>query len=397
MDTKQKIKVLESTEYPESLIQSWEKAYPDFKYRYPERFQWLHLKNPLRSVLGSSLMYIEVNGVCAAWTSAIYHYLNLDKRILMASFGADTFCLPEFRGKGFASDLQKKNTEMVLCWWGISLSPANRRIFLKIGFFEGEPLFYYFRVLKGLSKRHFFSSGRSILNRKKKLTKWLFTNPFSLRFFYFLLNIFLKSNSHKTKLPTGIKLKEIKEFNRITDKVWEKVKEDFILSVDRNKEYLNWRYNDVPFVKYKKYLIEKEDKAVGFFVYRVANELQDYEAYLTEFVLEKEYFFLAPMVMRQIEDMVKADGGRVLFVAGSTPDYKELFESTGFIKFRVDVPIIHLSGSLKEKINANSIIENESSWFMSLGDHDLEEYSPRMMQPDYLSLINILKNKLKFF
>jgi hypothetical protein len=150
------IKSLASNSYPESLIKSWKKAYPDFKYRYPERFKWLHLKNPFGVDFSGSVFYIEVNGIAAAWTTVIYHKVVINNKIFKGAFGADTFCLEEFRRNRFASYLLGKTMENVDCRWSISLSTVNRKVILKKGFYEGRPFFHYFKVLTGLSKENFF-------------------------------------------------------------------------------------------------------------------------------------------------------------------------------------------------------------------------------------------------
>ena len=391
------IKVLISDKYPDSLTKSWEAAYPDFKYRYPKRFQWLHTNNPLRKELGSSFLYVEEEGNVAAWTSAIYHKLNICKKLVNASFGADTFTLKQYRGKGFASVLQKKSTENVDCWWGISLSPANRRIFLKIGFYEGPTLNRYFKVLTKLSKQSFYSSAKSVLNHKSSFVRWAFTNPASLKLSYVLISKILKARSKNLLMSEGYSIKEINEFDQDTDQIWSKFKIRFDLANDRNHKYLNWRYNEAPFVNYKKYIVLYKESPVGFFVYRIASKLQGFEAYLTEFIVSEDHSHIEPLLLNAIGKLVQQDGGRVLFTASSIPKNDLLFEKHGFIKFGDFIPIIHFSESLRKEIDLPELTNKHSKWFMSLGDHDLEYHYPRMMQPDYISLMNILKNKLKFF
>ena len=143
--------IVKTIKFDQLLIDSWEKAYVDFQYKVPLRANWLQVENPFSSVMPESIIYIKENDEAVAWTTAYYHELKVCDQEIISSFGLDTFTLDSARGKGYASVLQKMSTSLSDIWWGISMAPANRRIFLKIGFYEGKPLKTFFKVLYGIA------------------------------------------------------------------------------------------------------------------------------------------------------------------------------------------------------------------------------------------------------
>jgi len=385
------------SKYPKTLENSWSKAYPDFDLKYPERFKWLHIENPLRNEFPCSLIFISENGVAASWTSAIYHKLNIDNLLVNASFSIDTYTLLEHRGKGYGSVLKQMSIEETDCWWSISMSPANRRIYLRLGFHEGPMLSSYFKILKQLSKRNFFWGARNIFRNKSLLIRLGFSSNISLKFWYSVINLLLRKRIKQSIPIKEISFRKIKVFGIEIDKIWYEFKRDYVLSNDRNQIYLNWRYNQAPFVEYRKFLIFYKETAIGFFVYRVGDELQDFEAYVDEFVLLKGYEEFACHIIQEIERFVINDGGKVVYIINSNRKYKECFEGNGFIEYDTFVPAIHFSESIKKRINLETILKEDSNWFISLGDQDLEQYCHKMMQPDFVTLMNLLIKKINPF
>lgn len=107
----------------------------------------------------------------------------------------------------------------------------------------------------------------------------------------------------KISLPQGMRIEEVKRFDRRFDHLWEKVASDYSLWAVRDSKYLNWRYIDIPVVKYKVFSLEKGEEVRGFIVLHTATHkfkrgyiidiLTPREDYLTGMVLVKkalEYF-----------------------------------------------------------------------------------------------------------
>jgi hypothetical protein len=170
--------IIKTSNFDENLIRSWEEAYPNFRFKFPQRFEWLHVDIPLIAFMLKSIIYIKEDEEAVASTSVIYHRLKVHGQEVVASFGADTFTLDSAREKGCASMIQKMTTDNVDTQWAISSSPANNRSFIKIGFTEGVPLKRYFQVLTSLSKKYFYNSALEIGSRKNGLVKIIYQNTF---------------------------------------------------------------------------------------------------------------------------------------------------------------------------------------------------------------------------
>jgi hypothetical protein len=386
--------IIKTSNFDEKLIRSWEKAYPNFKYKFPQRFEWLHVDNPLIAFMPKSIIYIKEDEEAVAWTSVIYHRLKVHGQEVAASFGADTFTLDSARGKGYASMIQKMTTDNVDAQWAISSSPANNRIFIKIGFTEGVPLKRYFKILTSLSKKYFYNSAIEIGSRKNGLVKIIYQNTFIIGFVFKLSNFFF-GNKKALISKTEIKLEIFSEFNEEHDRIFDEIKNEYDLITVRDSSYLEWRYNKEPYFNYKKFNIFFDNKVIGYLVYRVGDELQDFEGVVNEFVLLDEYKDHTSEILMLLEESIRKDGARSICIASSVKSFSNQLDQSGYMHYADFVPILHLRESFKAKVDAPAAISEHEKWFMSYGDHDLDSYGPHLKQPDFSFLLRkIITEKL---
>jgi hypothetical protein len=386
--------IVRTIKFDQLLIDSWEKAYLDFRYKFPLRANWLQTANPFSSVMPESIIYIKENNEAVAWTSVYYHQLKVCDQEIYASFAVDTFTLDTARGKGYASIIQKMSANDTDVWWGISLSPANRRIFLKIGFYEGKELKRYFKLLTKISKKHFFAKAKVIGESKKGIVRSLYLNTTFINLIYNISNYAFSYKKRNISNP-GVQLEHFESFGSEHDSIYENIKNDYHIIVKRDKVYLNWRYNMAPFYNYKKFNIKFKGQTVGYLVYRVSDDLQDFEAVINEFLLLKEYKYLISIVYQLIEDLIKKDGGRTLYIVSSEVEFSSEIEQLGFVNYGKFTPIMHLSDNFKNKNDLNYFLGEDSKWYMSYGDHDLDQYGQVQMQPDFSFFLRKIAAKFK--
>lgn len=386
--------IVRTSDLDESLINSWEKVYHEFPYKYPLRSNWLHMQNPYMAGMPKSIIYVKENDEAVAWTSVIYHQLKVCTQEITASFAIDTFTLDTARGKGYASLLQKSTANDADICWVISLSPANRRVFLKIGFYEGKQLKKYFKVLTKISKKHFFESAKAIGINKKGISRFVYSNDSLVHMVYKLSNYLFLNNSVK-KSNSDIQLVKFDIFDKEHDFIYENIKDAYELMVKRDSIYLNWRYNKEPFFKFKKYNIVYDNQIIGYVVYRIGDQLQDFEAVINEFLLLNEYKYLTTHVYQLLEEKIINDGGRTLFIVSSEKEFSSEIENLGFINYSEYIPVIHFTKEFQSEFDFQSILMENSKWYMTFGDQDLDQYRPFQMQPDYSFFLRKIVSKLK--
>jgi hypothetical protein len=95
------------------------------------------------------------------------------------------------------------------------------------------------------------------------------SNQVVIRFLPILLNWAIqKRSSQKPKIPSGMVLKYIDRFDKRFDEFWDRINTSYPIMVNRNTDYLNWRYVSPPYTKYKIVSVEQREtkRIMGYMV-----------------------------------------------------------------------------------------------------------------------------------
>jgi len=81
---------------------------------------------------------------------------------------------------------------------------------------------------------------------------------------------------------------EIDSFGEVWDASWEEMAKFFIITIGRSSKYLNWRFSNNPFIKYKIFGAKSGGKFVGYIVLRkeIGNEFSAYR--IVDFISEEK-------------------------------------------------------------------------------------------------------------
>ena len=82
--------------------------------------------------------------------------------------------------------------------------------------------------------------------------------------FYYLFDKFLRRK--KPILHSGLKVKRIKRFHEILDKLWAEIELEDRIRVVKNQEYMNWRYIEKPGNSYSAFQVEDGNTIIGYIV-----------------------------------------------------------------------------------------------------------------------------------
>src|SRR5690606_8500412 len=78
---------------------------------------------------------------------------------------------------------------------------------------------------------------------------------------------FKLASSKKIKLAENEKITAIDRFSEDSNILWNEFSVNIQVSVNRNAEYLNWRFVEKPMENYKRYGFYSNDKLLGFIIY----------------------------------------------------------------------------------------------------------------------------------
>lgn len=226
-------------------------------------WKWMYLDNPLGDTIISVATY---GGRIISMKHDLLLEIKFGDRIIVGCLGTDSCTDTDFRRRGIYFKLRERkyslldnhNAEMT---YGITSNP----ILIKKEA-EKDPRFptnYLFptRIIKMMWIRDID------IHIKFKPTEnaWLKKIGFrTLR----LVNK-LRYSYRKSHENPGFEIINVKSFGVDIDHFWEKISQQYIFVVKKDREYLNWRYCDPRAGEYRIKMAVNDDEVLGFIVYQV--------------------------------------------------------------------------------------------------------------------------------
>jgi len=142
------------------------------------------------------------------------------------------------------------------------------------------------------------------------------------------LNVFFKSG--KSKHAKDLSIKSISKFDKRLNNLWEKVKNDYGITVVRSYEYLNWRFVENPCAKSKIFIAEKGNEIAGYIVlgsYKSKKDQTEAGIISDFFFDKKEKTVLNALLNSAIEYF---EGKQVAYIAVSM--VKDSYDNKSFLK-----------------------------------------------------------------
>jgi len=127
-------------------------------------------------------------------------------------------------------------------------------------------------------------------------------------------------NAWKKKLPTkstftmlrSCPIKQIERFDHRVDRLWDRVKQDYVVVVPRTAKFLNWRFTQHPTEEYSKFVVEDNSGEISGYlvlkVYRRGDEVKGHiidmlclnEADIVKSLLDYSYNFFIEKGIRNL-------------------------------------------------------------------------------------------------
>lgn len=352
-----------------------DKAYGEnARYKYPERWEWQFVLNPFKPTAELPIwIAITEEGNVVGQSCAMYERVKVGETTDTLAWALDAYVLEEFRGMNLGFETLKANAESNKLWAGLSMAESSRHILTKLGCLPIDKVSVYTRRLRSDAN----SLQRSISRRLKKntigqkLLSWLVVVKL-IEVIACCVNAILKIRDLIQKRPVddGIKIIEVTNFEDSIDLWWDLVKKDYPVIVQRNSEFLNWKYCQQPFENNHKFLATKNNQICGYLILRCAMPPESNTGVITDLLVHrKDNATLSSLLAFSIE-YFKQQNMTKIEVASSVDEYKRTFKRFGFRKFKDMRPLVCISD---EFITANSIFA-PGSWFLGRSDHDWDQY-----------------------
>lgn len=377
------IRTLTDADLP-ALYAFYRQAYGErAKYKFPDRWNWL--------VAGSVLCgrndrpaYIAISANKIIGLSAtIRARCKIFDEKACVSWWIDSHVLREFRGIGIGKKLQlihRDDNDIVA---GIAMTKQNTAINKKIGAFEGPEAAFFCKMLS------YEGQVRAISTRygEKHLKLLLVANYLSFLCIKSLVKLRETANNRSTHYT--VSQPEPAVFTSSDVDLWNSVREKFDFAVERDFDYLQWRYVEQPHTKH--YCIRAFNSSgvlSGLMIYRLADENIDIGCIVDELIVASdEEENIADSLLGKCESCVREQGVSQIHIA--TSDYRIINILLGRGFFIVEKKPLIINSNNEKVRNLNS----ESEVMLTKGDQDWDQF-PIYRNYDAISIIYRLMVRL---
>jgi hypothetical protein len=399
-----RFEIRKATATDEPLIaKAWQQAYGDMaRFKYPGRWQWgITRGNPYVAEERQPPVWIATDGrQVAAWTCALVVPLHAGGKQILGACMADTFTLERFRRRGLGQKLQDENRRAHAVCLSIDPSPANRRNKHRLGGWPGRPLTTYLKLLGSLDGKPLFDSALDVVAKylgartaraSAQVGGWVgrpvlstfFTAGFRVR------RQLLKSRAGAVE-RRALTFREVDEFGRESDQLWDEVAPEYSFAVRRDATYLNWKYVRQPHQSYRKFLAYADGRLVGTLIYRHPVSPPEQRAGIVSecFCADPSPSIYAAMYAHAEADLASR-GLRFILCGSSTLAHGRALEALGYQEVDIDVPVVHVSPGA-DGLDREVLVEGD--WLLSLGDQDLDQIR-RVHQPSFVESVRLLAGR----
>ena len=203
----------------ERLFELYEKIWGSSNLR--ERWKWEYINNPKSDQI--KVLIAEDGDRLVGATTRLPFEILIDGKLQLAYFSVNSMADAEYRGRGIMGTLYKKSAEIIPLLYSKGTTPGMYRLLMKLGYTPVVPNTYMVSLLSPI--------------------KWVL---------------------RKLKLPIPLKKKplqhedtaefdDIREFGDEFDDFWNRVAGQYPGIVIKKKDYMNWRYIDIPHRDYEAY------------------------------------------------------------------------------------------------------------------------------------------------
>ena len=273
--------------------------------------------------------------------------LHVAGREVRGSWGMDVMVAPERQRQGLGEVLFRTWDRNVGAALGLGLSDASHRLFQKLRWPEVGPLPCLVKPLTRRALRR--PEWPLLLNR---IVSWL-TLPIVL----------LVARSR----PLGAEVRLIQRFDDSFTELWESVAPKLAFAVRRDAAYLNWKYVSAPHVRYTIAALRRNDRNVGYAVYRHLHEPRGRVTLLADFLADPDDEAAITTLLRWVDREARGADSDKIRTFAMHAGFRRALKRAGYFQVKSSVEFV-------AKVNGVEVppafYDDTDNWHVTLGDSD---------------------------
>jgi GNAT superfamily N-acetyltransferase len=311
------------------------------------RWEWQYRRNPNNPGHEPEIWIAREGPAIVGQYATMPVKLSLAGREVQGSWGMDVMVAPERQRQGLGEVLFRTWDRNVGASLGLGLSDSSYRLFQKMRWPDVGPVPC---LVKPLTRR--------ALRRPN----W----PVGLNRLVSALTLPIIKIVARTR-PLAAEVRMIQRFDESFTELWDQLAPKFRLSVRRDAAYLNWKYVNAPHVRYSIAALRRDDRNVGYAVYRHFTEPRGRVTLLVDFLAdpadEQGFATLLRWVDREAR---QADSDKIrTFAMHAT--FRRVLRRSGYFAVKSTMEFVVKVNGLDVD---QSFYEDTDDWHITLGDSD---------------------------
>ncbi len=167
--------------------------------------------------------------------------------------------------------------------------------------------------------------------------------------------------------PLGAEVRMVQRFDDSFTALWDSLAARFDFAVRRDAAYLNWRFISAPHIRYQIAALRRDDRNVGYAVYRHVREPRGRVTVLVDFLVDPDDLDGLRTLLGWVDrEARQADSDKIrtyVMHAG----FRRVFKRAGYFQVKSSVQFVAKVNGIQV---APSFYEDTKRWHVTLGDSD---------------------------
>lgn len=311
------------------------------------RWEWQYRRNPNNPRQEPEIWIAREGPAIVGQYATMPVRLSLGGREVQGSWGMDVMVAPERQRQGLGEVLFRTWDRNVGAALGLGLSESSYHLFQKLRWPDVGPIPM---LVKPLTRRAF------------RRANWpMGLNKVVSAITYPLVVVVARSR------PLGAEVRLIDRFDDSFTKLWDELAPKFDLAVRRDAAYLNWKFVSAPHVRYLVAALRRDDRNVGYAVYRHVHEPRGRVTLLVDFLTDPADESGLETLLRWIDREARQADSDKIRVFAMHSGFRKVLKRSGYFQGKSAMEFVLKVNGIDV---APSFYERTDSWHVTLGDSD---------------------------
>lgn len=339
------------------------KAYGErAQYKFPARWRWEYVDNPFWNEDRLPIWLAEMRGEIVGQTGEMIVPLKLGDSVRRAAWGVDLIVLPEHRKKGIGRLLIEALADYHDTFLALTMSPISRGVMASLGFtalngvteFGKTVRFDSEGALEALEAR--LGEGSALVRVSRRLgLGGMIASALNSR-------ARLRDMRGLRELEHRFEIEGIERFGDEITQLWNRLASHFPAIVRRDAVYLNWKFVDQPHMAYEKFVLRQAGGVRGYVITRRGVPPEPSVGVIADVLAAPGDDDVVQALLVHAVNHLKRAGVQSIVAASSWPSYVPHFLRLGFDEVGEAIPMFRCREV------------HPTDWFLSMGDHDWDQY-----------------------